>query len=170
MVSTVFIRDRNLRRAMRAMEAGLRNPAPVYGRAARHMRDYVRHTITLQGRRKSYTALSAWTRAKTGRRKALITLRPRIKARWDKSKGEVYFAPASSSWHIDQHHTGFTSPAVTNKRMVVPLKAGGVRVFWSRKASKIPAREVWPTRREVEREVTPFFASWVDKLARSRWR
>jgi len=169
-VSTIHIQDRNLRRAMRAMEAGLRNPAPVYGRAARHMRDYVRNTITLQGRANPYPRLSQWTRDRTGRRKALITLRPRIKARWDRTQGEVYFDPISAQWNITQHHTGFTSPAVVNKRMAVPLKSGGVRIFWSRKPSKIPARKVWPSRQELEREVVPFFSSWVDRMARSRWR
>jgi len=171
MPKVVEIDDRNLRKSMRNMEAFLRRPATVYGRAARHMRDYVRQTITMQGRKRLYVPLSQWTRDRTGRRKALIHLRPFIKAKWDNIKGEVYFEQKSSGWHIDQHHTGYTSPAVLNKRMVVPRHGGGIfAVFSNRKASKTPAREVWPNQAELTKEMVPIFKTWVDDIARRQWR
>ncbi len=167
----VEIDSRNLRASLRRMEQSLRRPQVVYGRASRHMRDYVRRTITLQGRKRTYVRLSHWTRGRTNRRKALITLRPFIKARHSSAAGEVYFLQRDNNWHIDQHHTGFTSPAVVNKRMVIPRAGGGIlAAFMSRKASKIPAREVWPNATEVRREVTRMFATWVDGVARKTWR
>lgn len=167
----VEIDSRRLRASLRRMERQLKRPQVVYGRASRHMRDYVRRTITLQGRKRNYIPLSQWTRARTGRVKALITLRSNIRSRFSSAAGEVYFQQRSPHWHIDQHHTGFISPAVINKRMIVPKSGGGIlAVFTKRKASKIPAREVWPTKSEVTREVTRMFATWVQGVARKSWR
>lgn len=161
----------DLRASMGRMERNLKNHTVFYGRASRHMRDYVRNTITMQGRTKNYATLSQWTRRKTGRRKALITLRRNIRARHDRVAGEVFFQQRDSSWHIDQHHTGFTSPAVVNKRMVVPNQAGGIlAVFSNRKASKIPARQVWPSFAETRKEVTRIYSIWLDSIARKSWR
>lgn len=167
----VTIDTRHLRASVGRMVGELRRPATAYGKAARHMRDYVRQTITLQGRKRPYKSLSHWTKARTGRRKALITLRKEIKAGWSNTQGIVYFNRVSPEWHIDMHHTGFTSPPVMHKRMVVPMAAGGVyAAFFHRKASKVPAREVWPTKKEVIQEVTPLFHQWVEGLARKSWR
>lgn len=167
----IEIDSSRLRASLSRMERSLKRPQVVYGRAARHMREYVRRTITLQGRKRNYIRLSHWTRGRTGRRKALITLRPYIKSRYDSTSGQVYFQQRDASWHIDQHHTGFTSPAVVNKRMVIPKAGGGIlAAFMNRKASKIPAREVWPTKAEVTKEVTRMFATWVDGVARKTWR
>lgn len=161
----------DLRDSMRRMEAELRRPAPVYGKAARLVRDYVRQTITLQGRKTKYFQLSKWTKARTNRRKALITLRPLIKAAWDSIGGYVYFQQTDKKWHVDDHHTGFTSKAVTGKRMVVPRKGGGiVAVFMNRKEVKVPSREVWPTQGEVDATVTPVFTQWTEANARRNWR
>jgi len=172
MPSGIHIDSSRLRASLRRMEKDLKRPATVYGRASRHMRDYVRETITMQGRKRSYAPLSHWTRERDNRRKALITLRPFIKASHDARAGVVFFQQKSSAWHIDQHHTGFVSPAVTGKkRMVVPKAGGGVlAAFTKRKASKIPGREVWPTQAEVNKEVTGMFSTWVDGLARKNWR
>lgn len=174
MPSGIHIDTSRLKASLRRMERDLKRPATVYGRAARHMRDYVRETITMQGRKRKYTPLSHWTRARTGRRKALITMRPFIKASWDAKAGVVYFDQTDKAWHLDQHHTGFISPPVDlggRKRMVVPKASGGVlAAFTKRKASKIPGREIWPTQKEVNAEVTGMFATWVDGLARKNWR
>ena len=167
----VQIDSRKLRSSLKRLETDLKRPASMYGQASRHMRDYVRGTIKAQGRKRSYAPLSRWTKGRTGRRKALITLVNRFKAKWDNRRGEVYFDPVSTAWNITQHHQGFTSPAVDGKRMVVP-KAGGGRlaVFTRRKASKVPAREIWPTAAELIREVQPIVAKWVEKSARKNWR
>lgn len=167
----IEIDDRRLRASMRKVLRELKRKSPVYGKAAKHMRDYVRATITMQGRKRKYAPLGKWQSAKTGRRKALITLRPNIKSRYDNTKGEVYYNQTQSGWHIDMHHTGFTSPAVVGKRMVVPSRGGGVlAAFHNRKASKIPAREVWPTQAEVNKEVGIIFKDWVEKNVRTNWR
>ena len=167
----VQVDDRALRGSLRRLKAHLGKLRPVYAQASRHMRDYVRKTITLQGRLKPYQQLSWWTRSKTGRRKALITLRPRIKAAWNNTEGVVYFDPVSTAWHIDQHHTGYISKAISGKRMVVPKSGGGVlAVFTSRKESKVPAREIWPSQRAAAREIQPILKKWLDTGARKSWR
>lgn len=167
----VFVDDRALRGSLRRMRKEIGNLRPVYRRASAHMRDYVRRTITMQGRKKPYKQISWWTKQRTGRRKALITLRPRIKNAWNSTEGVVYFDPISSAWHIDQHHTGYISKAVSSKRMVVPNNGGGiVAAFSKRKASKIPAREIWPTKAEVARELRPIIQNWIFKGARKAWR
>ena len=167
----ITIDTSNLKASIRRAQSKFRAPASVYGKSARHMRDYVRETISMQGRKRSYVPLSTWTKRRTGRRKALITLRQNIMARWDNSRGQVFFEQRDVGWHIDQHHTGYTSPAVLNKRMVVPKHGGGIlAVFSNRKAAKTPAREVWPTQAEVNKEVTPIFNAWVSDIMRKSWR
>lgn len=88
------------------------------GRAGR---DYARARITSQGDGE-WPALSKWTRAKTGRRKALITQRSRIKYRKIKGGVELYHDSPSTSWSLKDHKRGFTRPAVRGK-VVIPLKA-----------------------------------------------
>lgn len=167
----IEIDSRSLRASLRRMERELKRPSKLYANLGRYWRDYVRQTIAQGGRKRPYAPLSKWTRRRTGRRKPLITLRKQIRARWDGSAAEIYFAQVSSAWHIDQHHTGYTSPAVVNKRMVIRSKSGGVvAAFFSRKAAVTPAREVWPTKSEVTAGTVPVFKKFVDTAARKNWR
>ncbi len=167
----VTIDDRALKGSLRRLRRYVGNTTPVYRKAALHMRNYVRQTITLQGRKSPYKQLSWWTKQKTGRRKALITLRPRIKAAWGRQIGAVFFDPVSAAWHIDQHHTGYISKEVTGKRMAIPRKGGGlVALLMNRKQSVIPRREIWPGKGEAAKEIQPIVQAWLTRGARKTWR
>lgn len=174
----IIVHSEKLDKAILDFGSALGRTTVPNGRAARTLRDYVRQTITMQGRKRPYAPLSKWTKARTNRRKALITLRPRIKASWDDSKGVVYFDAPSSDWHIDMHHRGYRIPAISGKLMVVPAAkffgnrpAGGTfAAFKSRKASKVPAREIWPNKAEVKKVIEPIYKDWVQNQAEKNWR
>jgi len=88
-------------------------------------------------------------------------LRGNIKARWDSNKAEIYFDKPEPHWDITDHHKGYVSRAVSNKRMTVPLKlASKLKLgsadrltFYNRKASKVPARKVWLSQRMTKKRV-----------------
>jgi len=158
----VTIDARKLNRSMNRVLSHLRNPQVFYREAAIHMREYVRGTIRIQGRKRKYASLAPMTRQKTGRRKALITLTSRIKSGATRDKGIVYFDPISSRWHIDDHHKGFTTGPVAGKKMSFSTRSGKI-AFTARKTIRVPAREVWPTKAEVELELRPIAKKWVDR-------
>ncbi len=171
MTVNVVLNTRSLDKSIRGMIGYLRRRGVFHRKAALHMRNYTRRTITMQGRRRPYKPLSRWQRAKTGRRKALLWAKPLIRSRGDQSAGVVFEAPTGGPYNIDQFHRGFTSKAVRNKRMVVPAKGGGIlAAFSSRKKSKIPAREVWPTRREAKKELQPLLRRWIVQGTKAKWR
>lgn len=168
----VIIDTRRLDASIRKMNGMLRGGlGPAYSEIGRTMRNYVRATITSQGRKRPYAPLSWWTKQRTGRRKALITLKKRIKHKSSSKSAKVFFNAGGLNFTITQHHKGFTSPAVSNKLMVIPNPSGTVfKAFKSRKASKIPAREVWPTDRETKRIASRIFKNFFDGKARVLWR
>jgi hypothetical protein len=134
------------------------------------MRLYVQRTITLQGRGKKYQPLAQITSLRTGRRKALLSLRKQIKSNFTSKNANVFFTPISDKWNDLSHHFGFTSPPVVNKRMVIPLRGGGSIFLKNRKASVIPAREIWPSNKEVTTEVKPIFDRFIRNTMRRNWR
>lgn len=169
---TLFIDTRKLRAALDVIDSefGPRGARSLMSRVARHFRDRVRSRITSQGNG-SWAPLSNWTRARTGRRKALITLRNRIKAKWDSESAQVYFDSPSSEWDISDHHQGFTSPAVKGKRMAwrltnpAAIRWRGSKVsITSRKASRIPARDVWSSDAKVKREVNTILDDFATQV------
>lgn len=133
----------------------------------RSLRDAVRLRFTTQGHG-TWAPLSSWTKARTGRRKALLPLRERIEFRVLGSTGaEVFFNPPAPGASIEGHHRGFVSPPVENKKMSVSLRApqilgrsGSYIAFTNRRASLIPVRRVWLTQAEtrvvVEAELDDF--------------
>lgn len=161
----VIVDDWQLRRTIRILKAGIRDQRSLYASASRQMRDYIRQTITMQGRGGSWTGLSRWTRRRTGRQKALITLRVQVKARWGNDFGEVIFVNPSSGWDMLQHDRGFTSPAVQRKLMVIPSRDSGIlAAFKSRKASKVPARQFIPKGREAQVQIEQSINSWLRNI------
>ena len=170
MTITITFNDLRLKAALNRFGRSIRAPRAFYRAAGLHMMQYVRSTITRQGRKRPYKPLSDWTRRRTGRRKALITLRKRIKTTSNRSGATVFFDPVSSNWNITMHHKGFKSRAVLNKTMVIPTVGGKSIVLKSRKAVRIPAREVWPTKTEVINEITPIMVRFLNKRARRDWR
>lgn len=137
------------------------------------MRNASRQNITTQGEGK-WAPLSRWTRAKTGRRKALITLRERIKHDYNADQARVYFEQSSPFWNLDTHHFGRTSAGVRNTPMRIPLPrnsgqiaGAGLRILiFNRRASRIPARPVWASKKQIQAEGEKQIANWLEELRR----
>jgi hypothetical protein len=165
--------SRKFERAVKRLTGELSRLRRPYGQSSRAARDYVRGTITRQGRKRPYAKLSSWTKFKTNRHKALLSLRPRIKASWDHRSAEVYFDTGGVEYTATQHHRGYTTrgkKARGKKVFVVTSRSGQKRFFKSFKKAKTPAREIWPDTQELRKVVNPIFAKWVKNSARKTWR
>lgn len=138
------------------------------------LRDYVRQTITMQGRKRPYAPLAQMTKMRTGRRKALVGLRTQIKYRSDANSAEVYFEQRDPQWHIDMHHRGFRSGPVQLQGkdvMAVPQHGSDDPLYFKRrKEARIPAREVWPVQKEVRDIVSRMVTNWINSGIKSSWR
>ena len=172
----VVVDDKDLRRAFKIIEDQLaaRGRRKLFSRIARDLRDLTRRRITSQGGG-TWKPLSKWTKARTGRRKALITLRKRIKAKWDNDSARVFFEVSSPEWDITDHHKGYTSRRVRGKRMTVPLKNPAAIghnkstiTFSNRKASITPARKIWLSQKQtktfVKRNLARYTREIEDKI------
>ena len=89
---------------------------------ARKGRDISRGNIASQGGG-TWPPLSKWTRAQTGRRKALLAQIPRITAILANAAARtaVVIFTSPGNWTLTQHHFGFTEPA-ENKVVKIPMK------------------------------------------------
>lgn len=131
----------------------------LLNRVARGARDASRSNIRSQGGGK-WPPLSKWTRAQTGRRKALIDQIPRILAtlanRAAMSSAVIHNSPGD--WSLNQHHTGFTEPP-TNKVVKIELKNPGLlglkrvkeKYFVDNEPTVVPRRPIWPEGRQLKR-------------------
>ena len=115
---------RKLREYKQDFSAGSPEHARLMTALGRAGRDYGRKRITTQGDG-SWAPLSKWTRAKTGRRKALITERQNIKYRKTRLGVEIFHDSPSPNWSLATHARGFTRPAVRGK-VVIPLKVPSI--------------------------------------------
>lgn len=164
---TVEFDDTGFKRKIAIIKRAFENTRPMYAEIGRHVRDYIRQTITLQGRGRAWRPLSTWTKRRTGRYKALITLRPFFQYEASQAQAIIYFDPPSNDWGIRGHHEGSVSPAVSGKLMVVPGRGGGVlAAFHSRKAVVIPARRIWPTNQQGNELIRPIIERWYDEAIR----
>jgi hypothetical protein len=127
---------------------------------------YTRETINMQGRT-AWKPLAESTKKSTGRSKALTPLIPFIKYRVNNRSGvTVYFSKRPTGWNLSMHERGFTSRAVKG----VFMKAPNLGKFMSRKASKIPARRVWPTATVTRAIVSDLSRDWLHSVARRSWK
>lgn len=158
-------------RSLERMKVTVRRRRGVMRKASGAVRDYMRDTITLQGRTTKWKPLSPWTKARTGRRKALLPLRPMLKNRWSNSSAEVFLDNPKGTFTLEQHHRGYSSRAVRNKKMVVPKAGGGIlAIFVNRRISRTPARRIVPTKRETQKIINPIFTAWLANEAKRKWR
>jgi len=129
---------------------------------------FTRTTISMQGRNAPWKPLAASTKKSTGRTKALITLIPFIRYRVNNRFGvTVYFSKRPTGWSLDMHERGFTSRAVPKG---VIMRAKGLGLFSGRKASKIPARRVWPTVVQSNAIIRDVSTDWIRQVVRTSWR
>ena len=106
-------------RIMRAAE----KTSPMLRMLGRKLRDDARLRITTQDGGQ-YEPLSKWTRARTGRRKALITERKHISFRLVGGKTLIVgHTPVKGDWSLAQHEDGFTTPGLGPGRTIgIPMK------------------------------------------------
>jgi phage gpG-like protein len=134
------------------------------------MREYVRETVRMGGRKRKHAPLSWWTTQRTGRRKPLSGLDRLFSYSSDSNSTHVFFRPETDGWSIGMHHTGYKIAPVSGRKMFVPFARGGGIGFTNRKASRVPAREIWPTQKEVRDMVSSMVSRWINDGARRSWR
>ncbi|MEE8606706.1 MAG: hypothetical protein V3S55_03800 [Nitrospiraceae bacterium] len=146
----------------------------LLNRLAASGRDQARKNITTQGSG-TWVKLSKWTRAQTGRRKALVTLRKFIgvkKANPAATRSATVFR-SPGEYTLTQHHTGFTEPA-TGKVVKIPLKTPAAlgqkfkgkseAVFKDNRPHETPARPVWPEGRQLRKLIARNIRLWRNDL------
>jgi hypothetical protein len=136
----------------------------LLNRLAADGRNETRKNITSQGRG-TWAKLSKWTAAQTGRRKALITLRRFVGVKKANSKAmsaaTVFRSPGDFT--LTQHHTGFTElakggvvkiplkrPGALDKKGKLNTKGAKEVSFKDTTAKVVPARPVWPDRKQLK--------------------
>jgi hypothetical protein len=144
---------------------------------ARKGRDTSRQNIRTQGGG-TWPPLSKWTRAQTGRRKALLQQIPRIHAilanAAARTSAVIFRSPAE--WTLTQHHHGFTEPPThkvvkielktrvkdlkVTKRGKTSLSKGNAIYFVDDQPTKVPRRPVWPEGGQLARMVGLSLRKW----------
>lgn len=169
---------RELRRALELTKGDFKAPSKrvtvLFNRVGRALRDDARNRITTQGEGK-WKPLSKWTRAKTGRRKALITERRNIIYSNKGTRVEVIHRSPSPNWNLNKHAAGFTRPAV-RKRVRIPLRQPsllGVKTPFiilprGSRATKTPARNVWGTIAQQRNVFIPITRNWLAETLNNR--
>lgn len=150
----------------------------LLNRLAASGRDQTRRNITTQGSG-TWAKLSKWTRAQTGRRKALVTLRKFVGVK--KARGKALSAAtifrSPGDYTLTQHHTGFTEtpqggvvkvelkrPGALDKKGKLKVKAAKVVSFRDNTAQVTPARPVWPSRKQLKPIIRKNISLFVKEL------
>lgn len=159
----------------------IKRTSVLFNQLGRSLRDDAKKRITTQDGGQ-YAPLSKWTKARTGRRKALITERPGITfiAKKDfvlighvPSKGSTT-GQESKSWNLGMHERGFTTPG-SNRPTPVILKRpnyikeprpkpGGLFIFRNTKPSVTPARQVFANPYQARAIVGRIARKWLAKI------
>ena len=134
----------------------------------RSLRDDAKRRITTQDGG-SYAPLSKWTRAQTGRRKALLPLRSGITFKLAGGILQVGHDSGSTLWNIGMHEKGFIQ---SNKSEMITLRnpralkdVRGTQFFLrSPKPSVTPARKVFANKAEAESIAKIKAEAWVKNI------
>ena len=161
---TIDIDDENVARSLRRYRENLNESASLMRRLSFNLRDYVRDTIKMQGRKRPYEPLAEMTRLRTGRRNALTTLQSAIKSTYTPTTLSVFFEnpKPGQTWTIEQHHKGFYVPPQIGRQGFYAARSGRPVYFMTSRGHKIPAREVIPTKAEVDKVVSAAVTDWVN--------
>lgn len=159
--------------AVTKIRKAMNRSSVLFNRIGRRLRDDARARITSQDGGK-YEKLSKWTRARTGRRKALITERKNITFRSTK-RGLIVGHNAGGDWNIGQHESGFVTPGFAGHAVTIPLKNpralkvnGNSITIRGAKASVVPARRVFANEPEANAIVRQEAEKWLrDIIKRS---
>lgn len=159
--------DEQVQRSLNRYRRNISESASLMRRLSFSLRDYVRETIRMGGRKRPYAPLSQMTRLRTGRIKPLISLVNSIKSDYTPTSVRVYFEnekAAAQGWTIEQHHKGFTIPARQKLMVVRPRRGIGKPIFFrTARRTRVPAREVIPTQREVNSVISAAVREWIER-------
>jgi hypothetical protein len=159
---SITIDDAQVQASLRRYRENLEESASLMRRLSFNLRDYVRDTIKMQGRKRPYEPLAPMTRLRTGRRNALTTLQSAIKSSYTATTVQVYFDnPKGESWTIEQHHKGFYVPPKVGRQGFYAARTGAPVFFMSSRGHKVPAREVIPTKAEINSVISVAVTNWV---------
>lgn len=158
----------DVRLSIARLNASMRDRKSLMDRIADALQAYTQDTIKTQGRG-TWEPLAKSTRAATGRSKALTPLIPFIRGRSSTDTATVYFSKRPRGWSLEQHQTGYTSPAVKGPKMKVKAKNGKPWHFSSRKESVVPARQVFPTPGKAQQIAMPLVYKWTEEVVKRSW-
>ena len=141
----------------------------LFRRIGQGLRDDARRRITTQDGGK-YAPLSKWTRARTGRRKALTTEKKNINFRVTGST--LLIGHTATGWNLSMHEKGFRTPGFSGRSVTIPLKnpkalrniKGDSITIRAAKASDVPARRVFPNEGEATTIIRPIVNDWLRKI------
>jgi hypothetical protein len=176
---TITMDGRRIRSVLDRLAGELQRPRALNAKVARHMRNYVQQTITLQGRGATYRPLSSLYKRQSGRFKALLGIRRRIHAEWDDNGAYVvYKAEQGDQFTLKMLENGWSQrpfempKSVVNgrtirRRMVIQGPRNANPIFFTRrKGFTVPGRKVWPSYLEAQREISKIAREHVGDFVR----
>lgn len=132
-------------------------------------RDIVRRNITTQGGG-TWAPMSKWTKAQTGRRKLLVTLRKfvGVKKATPRAKSAAVVFRSPGDFTLTQHHDGFTDHAKGGVVRIALKRPGALglpskvatKAFVDKNDRNVPARPVWPSQRQIASLIRRETAKW----------
>ncbi len=149
------------------IQRALKRTNPLMNGIGRALRDDARRRITTQDGG-TYAPLSKWTRAQTGRRKALITERKNITFKLVGGSLQIgHVSPGA--WTIGMHERGFVeqnkSETITLRNPKALKDVRGTQFFLkSPKPSVTPARKVFANRAETESIARRKADEWIKRI------
>ncbi len=142
---------------------------PLFNQMGRKLRDDARRRIITQDGGK-YAPLSKWTRARTGRRKALTTEKKNIS--FQVVGSTLLIGHSATGWSLKMHETGFISTTSVGRVVTITLKnrkalkdvRSSPLTVTVKKASIIPPRRVFANKLEATTIINPIIHDWIRKI------
>lgn len=164
-ITGVVSTQKGIRKVLRDVE----KTRPLLNKMGRKLRDDARRRIITQDGGK-YAPLSKWTRARTGRRKALTTEKKNISFQIVGST--LIIGHTATGWNLSMHELGFTSTRSVGRVVTIPLRnrkalrdvRDNVLTVTVKNASVIPPRRVFANEVEATTIIRPIIHDWIRKI------
>jgi hypothetical protein len=172
--------DRGVSAALREIESQVKDRTKLMDKAGKTIRDYVRETIKMQGR-KPWAPMTKSSRQTSGRYKLFTSVGPDIVHQANNERFVVFFNRRTVGWTLEMHQKGFRVPYSRGIVMMIPNGLGkarnaagrftggsvGPKFFTFRYPFNVPAREIWPSRPEVIYQVNEVLRQWLHDLQKA---
>jgi len=180
-VITIKFGDRGIAAALKEIQEQVTDRMELMDKAGRTIRDYARETVRMQGRRKPYPPMTRSSKQTSGRNKLFSGVPSDIIHVAHNDRFIVYFNRVTVGWSLEMHTKGINIPSSRGITMMIPNGLGkarssqgqflggnlGPKFFRFRRAFKIPAREIWPSRPEVIHQINEVLRQWLADLKRA---